>query len=212
MRILVAVPTYENIFPDTFKSIYDLDDAGNDVSFEFVRGYDVATARNKIIKKAYEIGVDSVLMVDNDVVVPGDALRNLQEHDEKVCLGFYAHRGSDNLYHGNTNICRLYDEKGTAYFNYPVESEYTGKEFEQMRAEGKFKVHVHGGGLGCALIKMEVFGVIRFPWFGWNHYKSGKVLGEDLFFCERCKEKRIKIFTDTRVNCGHLLRHVQFAD
>ena len=29
MRILVAVPTYETIYPDTFKSIYGLDSAGN---------------------------------------------------------------------------------------------------------------------------------------------------------------------------------------
>ena len=26
MKILIAVPTYENIYPDTFKSIYDLDE------------------------------------------------------------------------------------------------------------------------------------------------------------------------------------------
>lgn len=29
VRILIAVPTYENIMPDTFKSIYDLDKCGH---------------------------------------------------------------------------------------------------------------------------------------------------------------------------------------
>ena len=37
MDILIAVPTFENIYPDTFKSIYDLDKGDNNVSFEFVR-------------------------------------------------------------------------------------------------------------------------------------------------------------------------------
>ena len=48
MKILIAVPTYETIFPDTYKSIWDMDKCGHEVQFEFVRGYDVATARNNI--------------------------------------------------------------------------------------------------------------------------------------------------------------------
>ena len=40
MKILVAVPTYETIAPETFKSIYDLAKADNEVNFEFVKGYD----------------------------------------------------------------------------------------------------------------------------------------------------------------------------
>ena len=58
MRILVAVPTYENICPETFKSIYDLDKDGHQVDFEFVKGYDCPTARNNIAKKAIEGGYD----------------------------------------------------------------------------------------------------------------------------------------------------------
>ena len=30
MKILIAVPTFENIYPDTFKAIYDLDVSGHD--------------------------------------------------------------------------------------------------------------------------------------------------------------------------------------
>ena len=37
MKILIAVPTYENIYPDTFKSIYDLDSGGHELYFESVR-------------------------------------------------------------------------------------------------------------------------------------------------------------------------------
>ena len=68
MRILIAVPTFENIYPDTFKSIYDLNTSGHDVIFEFVRGYDCATARNRIAQTAIDTNTDYVLMVDNDVV------------------------------------------------------------------------------------------------------------------------------------------------
>lgn len=212
MKVLIAVPTFESIYPDTFKSIYDLDVSGHDAEFEFVRGYDVATARNKAANKALERESDFLFFVDNDVVVPKDALQNLFEDTKDVCLGYYAHRGADNLYHGNTNICRLFDANGERYFHYPLESEYSGKEMLEMREAGQYKVKIHGGGMGCALIRTEVFRQMKYPWFDWVHYKSGKMLGEDLYFCESCKKKGIPIYTDTRVNCGHMLRHVQFAD
>ena len=209
MNILIAVPTFENIYPDTYKSIWDLDKAGNETEFEYVRGYDCATARNKIAQIALDRNFDRVLMVDNDVVLPKDALVNLLDDPKDVCLGFYAHRGADNLITGNTNICRLFDSNGVKYFNYPLESEYTAEEMRVMREAGEYKVQVHGGGMGCALIKTDIFRQLSYPWYDWVHYKSGRMLGEDLFFCEACKKKKVPVYTDTRVGCGHLFRYVQ---
>lgn len=212
MNILIAVPTFENIYPDTFKSIYDLDAAGNDLSFEFVRGYDCATARNAIAQKALDGGYDYVLMVDNDVIVPENALVCLLDGLKPVCLGYYAHRDSDNLYRGRTSVCRVYDEEGKKYFNYPLESEYTGDEMAKFREEKKHKIEIHGGGMGCAFISTDVFRKIRYPWFDWVNYKSRGMLSEDLYFCEQCRKTGYKIYTDSRLNCGHMLRHIQYAD
>ena len=212
MKILIAVPTFENIYPDTFKSIYDLDTEGHDVSFEFVRGYDCATARNRIAQLALDNGVDYVLMVDNDVVLPKDALINMLDDPKEVCLGFYAHRDADNIYRGRNCVCKLLSETGARYFNYPLESEYTAKELASLRDKGEYKVRIHGGGMGCALIRTDVFGKIEYPWYDWVNYKGKGMLSEDLYFCEQCKANSILIYTDTRVNCGHMLRHVQFAD
>lgn len=214
MKILIAVPTFENIYPDTFQAIYDLDGAGHDLSFAYVRGYDCATARNRIAQKALDDGADYVLMVDNDVVLPKDALKNLLDDPKDVCLGFYAHRDSDNVYRGKTCICKLYDEKGTKYFNYPLESEYTDAEMRAMKDEGRFKVQIHGGGMGCALIRTDVFKRVKYPWYDWVNYANDHrgMLSEDLYFCEGCRKKGIPIYTDTRVGCGHMLRHVQYCD
>lgn len=213
MKILIAVPTFENIYPDTFKAIYDLDTAGNDVSFEFVRGYDCATARNRIADRAMKTESDYVLMVDNDVVLPHDALINLMDDPKLVTLGYYAHRDSDNIYRGKTCICKLNDEKGTPYFNYPLESEYTAEELKALRESGQYKVVIHGGGMGCAFIRTDVFVRTPYPWYDWVNYADSHrgMLSEDLFFCERCKKAAIPIYTDTRVSCGHMLRHIQFA-
>lgn len=214
MRILIAVPTYENILPDTFKAIYDLDKGGHEVLFEFVRGYDVATARNNIAQIALDKCVDYVLMVDNDVVLPKDALLNLLDEPKQVCLGFYAHRDRDNIYRGRTCVCKLVDDTGIMYFNYPLESEYTAEELREMREIGEYKVQIHGGGMGCACISTDVFQIIEYPWYDWVNYNDEHrgMLSEDLYFCEACKRFDIPIYTDSRVVCGHLLRRIQFAD
>lgn len=209
MKILIAVPTFENIAPDTFRSIYRLDTGSHDVDFDFIRGHDCATARNKIAKTAISRDVDYVFMVDGDVVLPEDALMNLLHNAKDVCLGYYAHRNEDNIYNGNMCICKLFDSAGHRYFNYPFESEYTAEEMEELRANGVTKMLIHGGGMGCALIRTDVFKRLSYPWFDWVNYKGGKMLSEDLFFCEQCRMNHIPIFTDVRVACGHIFRYIQ---
>lgn len=211
-KVLIAVPTFESIYPDTFKSIYDLNVDGYETLFEFVRGYDCATARNRIAQKAMDCGADYVLMVDNDVVLPKNALVDLLDDAKMICLGYYAHRDADNIYRGRTCVCKLQKPSGARYFNYPLESEYTAKELAELKEAGQFKVRIHGGGMGCAMINTSLFHLIEYPWYDWVNYKGGAMLSEDLYFCEQCKKHDVLIYTDTRVNCGHILRHVQFAN
>lgn len=212
MKILIAVPTFETIYPDTYQSIYRLDTTGHDVNFEFVRGYDCATARNKIAQIAIDQGADRVLMVDNDVVLPSDALQNLTDNPVDVCLGYYAHRNQDNIYRGNTCICKRFDNNGKEYFNYPLESEYLSTEIMKLKDSGQYKIQIHGGGMGCAFINVELFKRLKYPWYDWVNYADEHrgMLSEDLYFCEKCKLKGIPIYTDTRVGCGHIMRYVQW--
>lgn len=208
MRILIAVPTFESIYPDTFKSIYDLDSAGHELLFEFIRGYDCATARNAIAQTALNKGADYVLMVDNDVVLPKDALINLLDDPKDVCLGYYAHRDADNIYRGRTCICKL------GYRNYPLESEYTAEELKKLQESGTYKIEIHGGGMGCAFINTRVFKKINYPWYDWVNYATSQrgMLSEDLYFCEQCRKAKITIYSDSRVGCGHILRRAQWPD
>lgn len=212
MKILIAVPTFESIYPDTFQSIYELDPNGHELMFRFVRGYDCATARNKIVQTALDLEVDYVLMVDNDVVLPKDALINLTDDLKDVCLGYYAHRDVDNIYRGRTCVCKLYDSEGTKYFNYPLESEYSAQELNDLRDNGTNKLQIHGGGMGCAFIKADLFRSLNYPWYDWVNYGDSNrgMLSEDLFFCELCRKSNIPVYTDTRVGCGHILRRVQW--
>lgn len=212
MRILIAVPTFETIYPDTYKSLWNLDKDGHEVLFDSVRGYDVATARNHIAQLALNLKTDYVLMVDNDVVLPTDALKKLLEDAREVNLGYYAHRDADNVYRGNTCLCKLKDADGNDYYNFPLESEYSDAEMKALAQAGVTKMEIHGGGMGCALIRTAVFEKLKYPWYDWVNYgdKNRGMLSEDLFFCVLCRNSGIPIYADARVGCGHLLRHVQW--
>lgn len=219
MKILIAVPTFESIYPDVFKAIYDLDETAsesdpvipNDYIFEFVRGYDCATARNRIVMRAQELEADYILMVDNDVIIPPNTIKLLLEDPVDVCLGAYPHRDTDNLYRGRTCICMLHDENGDLYFNYPLDSEYCSTELIELEKRGEKKIQVHGGGMGCAFIKTSIFEELDYPWYDWVNYADDHrgMLSEDLYFCEQCKHNDIPIYTDVRLRCAHILRHAQ---
>ena len=209
-KVLIAIPTFESITPDTFKALWDMDKGGHEVGFEFVRGYDCATARNRIAQITLDGGYEYVLMVDNDVTPPSDALANLLSHGADFVSGFYIHRNADNEPVDRTCVCKLKDSSGIEYFNYPLESEYTMQELAEERERGSYLVEIHGGGMGCALVSRKVFERLRYPWFDWVNYDDGNrgMLSEDLYFCEKMRKKKIPRYVDSRVACGHLFRRI----
>lgn len=199
-KVLIAVPTFESIYPDTFKALWDMDKAGADCIFEFVRGYDCPTARNNIAQRALELSADYLLFVDNDVTLPQDALANLLADDVDVVLGYYAHRSKNGEAALKTNVCKRGE------INYSMQ--YTGEELAALRDAGTYLERVHGGGMGCALIRTDVFRRISYPYYKWTDYGNGKMLSEDLWFCEQCRFSSIKVYVDTRVQCGHMFRNI----
>lgn len=203
MKILIAVPTYENIYPDTYKSIYDLEKPKDaELIFEFIRGYDVAAARNNIVRKALKLHADYIFMVDNDIVLPSDSLVNLLSHDKDIVLGYYAHRNG-NVFTGKSCLCKLGE------FNYT--QQFHGDELRELQNKGDILIPIHGGGMGCALIKTDLFQQYDYPWFKWTNYPDGGVLSEDLYLCEQCKALKIPIYADTRVACGHIFRQTMYV-
>lgn len=214
-KILIAVPTFENITPDTFKAIYDMDKGGHDCLFEFIRGYDTASARNNVVMKAQELNADYILMIDSDVTPKRDALLNLMSHGVGVVMGYYMHRNKDtNAITDKTNACRLKNERGVPYFGYPAESQMTVDEIRKLRESGEYLTQIHGGGMGCILIRTSIFDQMPYPWYDWVNWPGDdhKLLSEDLYFCEECKNECINVYLDSRVACGHLMRRIEYVE
>ena len=193
MKILVAVPTFETICPETFKCIYDLHDGGHEVHFDFVKGYDCAKARNVIVEKTLEGGYDYVLMIDSDTLVPEDTIERFLDSPVDICFGVCPKK---NTTEKKTNVFKL----GAPNFS----DAYTYDELTTKRIEAK------GVGAACAFIHSSVFKRLEYPWFNYVSYDNKTFLSEDLFFCDKARKKGYIIWADTRVRCGHLMRGFQY--
>ena len=212
MRVLIEVPTYDgSISRATSDSLWRLDRAGHEVDYHARPGYGVDMARNRIAADALDGGYDRVLMVDNDIELPPDALAKLMEHDQLIVMGWYLNRHR----RGGHRLTTLY-RPGTGW------DMYDQSELLAMRDSGEHLIRVKGGGMGCCLLKTDVFRLVPFPWFEWtDDARSPRIVtdvsqcadafssgGEDINFCNRASFRGVPIHADTRVACGHEFREV----
>ena len=192
MKILIAVPTFETIQPEVFKAIYDLK-SEHELHFDFVKGYDCATARNNIGKLTLANGYDYVLMVDSDTIVPPDTLDLMLDPPVDVCLGVCPRKNTKD---GKSAIIKLDSQ------------DYHNSFYYSELPEGR--VRVKGGGFACALVKASVFSQIDFPFFLYVNNADYSTLSEDYYFCQQAKMYGIDVWMDPRVRCGHLARYYQY--
>jgi len=196
MKILIAVPTFENILPDTFKSIYNLEKTEDMVvDFDFVRGYDCARARNNICNKAIEDNYDYVLMVDSDVILPSYTLIKMLNDPKPVCLGCYPRKNTKT---GVFEIFKLDQQDYVNTFDYGEITSLSGK------------TEIKGGGFGCGMIDVKILQNLSHPFFKYVEYESGATLSEDLYFCSNATKNGYKIYAETDVICGHSIRSFQW--
>lgn len=193
MSVLIAVPTFETIAPECFKAIYNV--KGDDLSFDFVKGYDCAKARNEIVKKALSGAFEYVLMVDSDVIIPPDTLEMMFQSPVDVCFGVYPRKNTKT---GDTELFK----DGTFDFK----NRFTYAELEQIQSN---RISVKGGGCGCVLIRTDIFNNIPYPWFEFYSYENNTFLSEDLAFCLKAAA-RYRLEADIRVRCGHIGRSIQY--
>lgn len=197
MKILIAIPTFENIAPQTFKSIYDLYSGGHDISFEYITGYDCAKARNMIGRKTVEDHYDAVLTVDSDMEIPKDALISLISADVPVAMGWYLRRIKGGPSDGRTSL--------------HMENFSKAMSVDEVASHDKpFKVL--GGGFGCVLVKRDVFMQVEYPWFVYENRGNGSFKSEDFVFCSACHDNGIDIVAVPSVRCGHVMKYVQYPE
>ena len=190
-KILIAVPTFETIKPECFKSIYGLTNPKEfDLYFDYVKGYDCARARNEIAKLAIKHDFDYVLMVDSDVSVPKNALVKLLACETDIALGWYFKKRTKTDESVIFDFGKDFNNKNMIY----------GKSLSEL--DDPFEVK--GGGLGISLVNVNVFRKMAYPYFKYVIYDNDTILSEDLYFCSEARKYGMNIKCNPNVKGDHI--------
>jgi FkbM family methyltransferase len=186
-RILVAIPTNRYIEPETFKSLWDLKvPEGYELDFQYFYGYCIDQIRNLIGDWAKRY--DYLFSVDADIIVPQDALVKMIAADKDIISGLYIQRID------NTHTLEVYMVK--------PDGGVTNIPYDLIKHRGI--VEIAACGMGCALIKSEVFRKLPYPHFV---YKSAltmaQTVSEDVYFCLKARDDNFKVWADSSIRCEH---------
>lgn len=147
-------------------------------------------AREALADHALAAGMDWMLMVDDDMILPMDMFERLYDHNVDVVAPLAFTRNAPHmavLYECETG----YDPVAkTDYFINHYARNYPKNELVRCDAVG----------FGSALIRMDVIRKMRRPYF-----MSTCGTGEDVLFCYNAQRQAgAKIYMDTSVKLGHI--------
>lgn len=149
-------------------------------------GQSPARNRNIIIQQALDTDCTHVFFLDDDVVIPNDALMKLLAHDKDIVSGLYLMRN-----HPHQPIAFDFAEED-GKCRHLILDNYKGQDL----------IPIVGSGLGCLLVKTEVFRKMEKPWVRMGELESD-MWCDDLGFYHRARKHGYQAYLDTTVLVGH---------
>lgn len=189
-KILISMPSHRGVpYRETQDSLdaamQHMTSLGYHVLYNNTSGANIARNRNIGVENAKEAGADWLFFVDDDMVFDPDAIDRLVKHRLDVVSGLCVRKTwpySPTIHHWVEDVKRY----------------RTPDNIELGRL-----IECDGTGTAFLLINMRVFNKLEPPYFCFPA-RHGRVLGEDLYFCEIVKKAGYKIYVDTGVIIGHL--------
>lgn len=207
MKVFIAITTAETVHHETMESIYNLViPLGVQTELKIIHSYDVSKGRNELVQYARRAKADYILFVDSDVILPPHTLTALCGAHTHVVLGTYPRKDLGTIYNENpyTTLYRHDESNKEVFHPYFLPQ-------NELPLAGLCKVDC--GGLGCALVKMDVFDKLSQPYFVFAEEqcvegKMGYCLGEDMYFFRNCLRVGIQPYAEGSVRCGHIGKFV----
>jgi hypothetical protein len=152
-----------------------------------VHGQSPAQARNVIIEQALGADCTHIFFCDDDMAFPPDTINRLLKHDKDIVMGLYLMRSYPHF---------------PAAFDMELAGGYN--KFMYLTPDVEGLVEITNGGLGCVLIKTEVFKKMERPWVTLGELiKDGWC--DDVAFFNRARKAGFRIYLDTECKVGHMM-------
>lgn len=189
-RIIIGLSTGEYIRKAEFMPYFLGIDKPPGTLVTTVHGQSPANARNVIIEQALENNCTHALFLDDDMGYPPDVLIRLLQHDVDVVTALY--------------LMRDYPHFPVA-FDMAFDNGYN--KFAYLTGNVQGVIPITNCGLGCVLIKTEVFKAMEKPWV-----RLGELIPDgwcdDVGFFNRVRAAGFKLYCDTDLRVGHMAQHM----
>lgn len=204
-RVLIAISTAETVAFEVMQSIYELEIPKEvETTLKIIHAYNIADGRNNLVNYMLSNGYDYILFVDNDVILPKNALVDLYNMQWYISTGTYPRKEMQTI---------TSDVQYTTLYNHNERNlEVYCPTFMPVTCLQKGKITpVDCCGLGCTLIRRDLFSKIEQPYFFFAHEGNPSsnnsdeyCIGEDMYFCRKVIRAGIQIWAHGSVLCGHL--------
>lgn len=194
MKTLIAVPCMDYLEADFVESLLNLKKVG-ECSIQLLKSSLVYDARNQVSQMAIKQGFDYVLWIDSDMTFEPDMMERMFESigDKQLLTALCFSRRPPF----KPCIYSDIDVKNDGMAALPIAKTLYDYPRDQI-------IEVAACGFACVLQKVEMidvmtttYGVPFFPIAG---------LGEDLSYCYRAKQLDYKMYADTSIKIGHIMR------
>jgi len=149
----------------------------------------VAEARTNAIKKAIEEGYTYIFWIDDDLIIPRNALVKLISHDADIVGGFYYRKYLPLESVGMREILVKGEKVPSKITNYKM---------------GDIIHNTLVLPSGLSLVKLDVFKNIAEPWFRTVNIEGAPAITEDTYFCQKASAAGYDIITDTGIQGIHV--------
>lgn len=192
-KILISIPCRDDVPVRFIETLLNLQKPC-ECMYRFGTSGLVFDARDEACQIAISGEYDYILFIDSDMIVANDALIKALNRDADIVTGVYFKRKENHE-------PVLYKSIGKR------ETDPNGNVIRHSHAEVETDLYrdffeVEGCGFGFCLIKTDVLKTMHTKHLSWFEPIPG--MGEDLSFCERCKDFGIKIMCDTSFYLGHM--------
>lgn len=158
-----------------------LDKSIVNLRFCHIKSSHLSESRNNLVIQALNTGCSHILFVDDDMLLPQDAIYKLYKQNVDIVGANCATKVLPSLPTARNNKEHVF-----------TKSNSTGLE------------QVNRIGTGLLMVKADVFRNMEFPYFACppDPDYNGAPMGEDIYFIKKAQEKGYKVFIDHDISKG----------
>ena len=152
-------------------------------------------AENRLVREMLkEPSFTHIFMTESDMILPHDAIVRLAALDKPMASGVYFLRADEQEASGQPCLYKR-PWLTEAEQKERVNAEFLHSPVRLFPSDAPFMADC--AGLGCILIKREVFDIVKEPWFD----LKADGYGSDFYFAKHCKDAGVELWIDPAVLC-----------